>query len=70
MSTESLPMGPRRRRAMPRWAVRLAILVGCVLFILANAHLVYVSFTSQPECVPHLRAGHAGDGYSAARSSC
>lgn len=48
----------------------LAIAAGIVLLLAANAHLVYVSITSQPECVPHLRAGHSSDGYSAARSSC
>lgn len=69
MSTEPLPMASSRR-ALPRWAVRLAIVLGCALFVLANAHLVYVSFVSQPECVAHIKAGQAGDGYRAARSSC
>ena len=41
--------------------------------LLANAHLVYVASTSQPECVDHVK----GDGttkpggvFGAARSSC
>ncbi len=67
MSTGPLDM-PSRARS--RWVLWLAILLGCAVLVLANAHLVYVSFDSQPECIPHLRAGHAGDGYSAARSSC
>lgn len=70
MSTQPLPIPSPRRRALPRWAVWLMIVLGCAVFILANAHLVYVSFASQPECVAHLKAGQTGDGYRAARSSC
>ena len=43
------------------------------VFILANAHLIYVAFESQPDCVPHLKAsgGQAsGLQYSAAKSAC
>lgn len=60
----------------PRWrGKRLAILViaGAVLvFAGANAHLVYVAMTSQPDCVAHVRAGDdkpAGS-FRAAKSSC
>ena len=39
----------------------------------ANAHLVYVAMTSQPDCVAHVRPGE-GSGqqsrFSAAKSSC
>ncbi|WP_404404787.1 hypothetical protein [Pelagibacterium halotolerans] len=43
----------------------LAVLVG------ANAHLVYVAFSSQPDCVSHSKtAGEAGSGFRAAKSSC
>ncbi len=43
-----------------------------VLVIGANAHLVYVSVTSQPECVPHTKAGQSASpaSFSAARSVC
>ncbi|CAH1662015.1 hypothetical protein [Chelatococcus asaccharovorans] len=41
-----------------------------VLLVAANAHLVYVAFVSQPDCVPHLKdVGESGE-YRAARSSC
>lgn len=51
------------------------LLVGAGLLLLAgaNAHLVYVSVNSQPDCVTHLRQGEgAGDRglFSAAKSSC
>ncbi len=40
-----------------------------LVFVLANAHLVYVATSSQPDCVAH--AGDAGeDGYRAAKPAC
>lgn len=66
MSAQSLSA----RRRWPRWAVLLVVFFGVALLIAANVHLVYVSVTSQPECVPHLKAGHTKDGFRAARSSC
>lgn len=43
-----------------------------LLVLLANAHLVYVSLQSQPDCVAHLKQGDSGapGAYSAAGSSC
>ncbi len=41
--------------------------------LLANAHLVYVASTSQPECVEHVKgdAGVKAPGvFGAAKSSC
>jgi hypothetical protein len=56
-----------------RLSVWLLVIAGLLLVIGANWHLVYVSVTSQPDCVAHIRSG-AGDGargsYSAAQSSC
>ncbi len=41
------------------------------VFVGANAHLIAVSFSSQPDCVPHLKAPHQGAGqFRAANSSC
>lgn len=41
------------------------------IFIAANAHLIMVSFTSMPECVPHLQSQTEGAAqYRAAKSSC
>lgn len=41
--------------------------------LLANAHLVYVASTSQPQCVAHSRADGAAKApgaFDAAKSSC
>jgi hypothetical protein len=47
--------------------------VGAVVFIAANAHLIYVATMSQPACLTHLKQGE-GDAtrglFSAAQSSC
>ncbi|MDB5629168.1 MAG: hypothetical protein JWQ51_1508 [Tardiphaga sp.] len=44
-----------------------------LLVLAANAHLVYMAFVSQPDCVSHLRrgavTGESGT-FSAASSSC
>nr|WP_286207676.1 hypothetical protein [Hephaestia sp. MAHUQ-44] len=43
------------------------------VIVLANAHLVYVASTSQPDCVPHVKAGGAAPGagaFGAAKPSC
>ena len=47
-------------------------IVAALLVLLANAHLVYVSVKSQPDCVVHLKPGahDASGAYSAAKSSC
>lgn len=53
--------------------VKLLIGFGLVLFVAANAHLLYVAMSSQPDCVDHVRGGQANDrstGFSAAKSSC
>jgi hypothetical protein len=50
--------------------VTLAVAALGVL-LLANAHLVYVASTSQPECVEHSRGdAHAPGVFAAAKSSC
>ena len=55
-----------------RWVAWLLVPIGLLVFAGANAHLVYVAASSQPDCVPHVRAGDgaAGGKFSAARSSC
>ncbi len=46
-------------------AVALSVLV---VFVAANAHLIFVSFTSQPDCV--LTSSKEGAEYRAAKPSC
>jgi hypothetical protein len=48
----------------------LAVFAGLALLAAANTHLVYVSFTSQPDCVSHLKAPGAPGTFRAAESSC
>jgi hypothetical protein len=42
------------------------VAAGLALVIGANVHLVRVAFQSQPDCVPHLKAGALG----AAKPAC
>jgi hypothetical protein len=63
------------RRLRRRTTLTTALLVGLGLAIvaLANAHLVYVAFTSQPACVTHEkeRGDLNGKGtFRAAQPSC
>jgi hypothetical protein len=61
---------PARRRKWRAISISLAVL-GFAVFVAANAHLVYVAFVSQPDCVAHERAGASGGGpFGAAKSSC
>ncbi len=49
------------------WVIVPAVLL---LFAAANAHLLYVAFQSQPDCVAHLKVGGEGTGHRAAKSAC
>ncbi len=64
MTTETAPASRGSRLA---WVL---VPVGLLVFLAANAHLVYVAFQSQPECVQHLKAAGSGEGYRAAKSAC
>lgn len=62
-----------RSRPTPRFLAGLFVLAGLLLVVLANVHLVYVAFTSQPQCIRHqkLGAGPLQTGsFSAAASAC
>lgn len=59
---------PQRRRKLVIWGM---VTAGIALFVAANAHLVYVAVTSQPDCVPHAKeVGVDGAPLRAARSAC
>lgn len=70
MSTMTAETAPRRS-----WR-RIALLIAAaviLVFVAANAHLVYVAVTSQPDCVPHVKAidGSVPTGsFRAAKSAC
>jgi hypothetical protein len=57
-----------RRRRKSAWM--LLVPAGLLLVAGANAHLVYVAVTSQPDCVPHLKEAGTGSSYRAAKSAC
>jgi len=64
----SIGRSPARKAAI--W---LAAAAGLLLIAGANAHLVYVAATSQPECVAHVRPGEGGGprgSFGAAKSAC
>lgn len=58
-----------RGRLPGGWLPWLLVPAGLLLFAGANAHLVYVAFQSQPDCVAQVK-GADGGGYRAAKSAC
>ena len=64
------PAGPRAARGTRRLVIGVA--AGIVATVAAaNAHLVYVSLASQPDCVPHLKSPDgSGSNFRAAKSAC
>ena len=48
----------------------LLIPAGLLLFAGTNAHLVYVAFRSQPDCVAHVKDPGGSGGFRAAGSAC
>lgn len=58
------------RRPAGRLLLGLAVLAGLLVLAGANAHLVYVAATSQPDCVTHVKQPGADGLYRAAKSSC
>jgi hypothetical protein len=63
----------RAARRTNRAAIWLIAIAGLLVFAGANAHLVYVAMTSQPECIAHSRLGEGGPHgrpLSAAKSAC
>ena len=61
------PVGKWERVPLSGWLLAAAVL----LTVVANAHLVYVAVSSQPECVAHLKEiGSKAGEFRAARSAC
>jgi len=62
-----------RKSGSRKTLIWLLVAAGVAVFIGANAHLVYVATSSQPDCIAHARIGETATGagqFSAARSSC
>ena len=58
-----------RDRSTRRLLAVAAVMVAAVL-LAANGHLVYVAFSSQPDCVTHLEDEGGPGSYRAAKSAC
>lgn len=64
-------MSGRARARLPGgWLPWLLVPAGLLLFAGANAHLVYVAFQSQPDCVAHVKDTGDNGVYRAAKSVC
>ena len=64
---------PARPAFWSRWRMLALALCAIVVtaFLGANAHLIYVSVSTQPACVPHMKSPQEGAAtYRAAKSSC
>lgn len=59
-----------RSRLPGGWLPWLLVPAGLLLFVGANAHLVYIALKSQPDCVEHLKDAVGGGRYRAAKSAC
>ena len=60
-------------RPRGRWTMGMIVLAGLLVVVGANAHLLYVAVTSQPDCVAHGRPGEtaaSSGSFSAATSAC
>jgi hypothetical protein len=58
----------RRHGTLRLLLVAAVVIVGVLLA--ANAHLVYVAFSSQPDCVAHLKGEGEPGTFRAAKSAC
>ena len=64
-------MSGRKRAARGMaWLAWVLVPAGLLLVAGANAHLIYVSVKSQPDCVDHAKAVGEGGGYRAAKPAC
>lgn len=62
-----------RRQLKTKTLIWLSVAAGLLLIAVANAHFVYVAFSSQPDCIDHIKRGVAAAApgqFSAASSSC
>ena len=57
----------RQRKSRIIWSL---VAMGLALFLGANAHLAYVAFASQPDCVSHSNGSGEAHDYRAAKSAC
>lgn len=63
---------PASRLLRLRWKIMaLSIAAAAVAVVIgANAHLLYVAFASQPDCVPHAKEAGQNGTFRAAAPAC
>ena len=69
----STPLATHTAEARARSTRRLLALAAVVVvgvLLAANGHLVYVAFSSQPDCVNHLKDEGGHGTYRATKSAC
>jgi hypothetical protein len=59
-----------KQRRVPALVWLLIPMAAAVLFIGANAHMLYVAIKSQPECVAHLKGTGSAGQFMAAKPAC
>ena len=59
-----------KQRRVPALVWLLIPAAAAVLFVGANAHMLYVAIKSQPECVAHLKEPGSGGQFMAAKPAC
>ncbi|WP_291308860.1 MULTISPECIES: hypothetical protein [unclassified Devosia] len=68
MATACASARPERTRR--RLWIALAVATGIIGVLGANAHMVYVAFVSQPDCVEHGKSLGRDGTYRAAKPAC
>jgi hypothetical protein len=60
----------RKQHRIPTLIWLIIPAAAAVLFVIANAHLIYVAIRSQPECVAHLKETGSAGQFMAAKPAC
>lgn len=63
------PTATTRQAGRRLWIAAL-VLAGLAGLVGANVHFIYAAFSSQPDCVEHLRSPGQDGAYRAAKSAC
>lgn len=70
MSAPPVTQNSDARSGSTRRLFTIVALVIVGVLLAANAHLVYVAFSSQPDCVTHLKGEGEPGTFRAAKSAC
>lgn len=68
---EKSPAHTQARRPQARTVLFILVGGGIALFMAANIHFAYMAFSTQPDCVQHLKTPGANPGeFRAAKPAC